>query len=307
MSAATASAALLLLLLLVVGTWVAAVLDRTALALIAGQPIGNGLAAPLRRAAGDFFRQRSSTERPDRLNWAIAPALYLGLAGIGLSIVPLAPGVIVADFDAGIVLWGACEALTVVVIFLHGWSANSPFPLMGAYRYVAIGLPIMLLSMFVLIAAAISAESLVLSDIVESQRSLWNVVRQPLGLPLFLMLGLSLTLRGPFDYADPYDLAGGTSAEVSGPALAAWQFARLAMLVSVATMASTVFLGGYLGPLLPGPVWLAIKIAFVLALLAGAGHLFARLPPARMLTLIWTVLMPLAFIDLIVVGVEMLL
>ena len=74
----------------------------------------------------------------------------------------------------------------------------------------------MLVSMFVLIAAALPAQSLALSAIVASQRELWNVVRQPLGLPLFLLVGLSLTLRGPFDYADSADLAGGTSAETSG-------------------------------------------------------------------------------------------
>src|SRR3546814_11238166 len=85
-----------------------------------------------------------------------------------MSVVPFAPGFVVADLDAGIVLWGACEALTVVVVFLHGWSANAPLPLIGAYRYVAIGLPAMLISMFVLIAAALPAESLAVSAIVAS-------------------------------------------------------------------------------------------------------------------------------------------
>src|SRR3546814_14448659 len=103
-------------------------------------------------------------------------------------------GFVVADFDAGIVLWGACEALTVVAVFLHGWSPNAPLPLIGAYRYVAIGLPAMLLSMFVLIAAALPAESLAVSAIVDSQASVWNVVRQPPGRLLFLLLGLSLPL-----------------------------------------------------------------------------------------------------------------
>lgn len=305
MSTATAIAGILLLL--GAGTWVAAVFDRVAHALIAGEPVGNVLATPLQHTSSQLFRQASATERPDLLNWKLAPALYLGLAAIGMSVIPLAPGVVVADLDAGIVLWGACEALTVVVVFLHGWSANAPFPLIGAYRYVAIGLPIMLLSMFVLIAAAISAESLAVSDVVRSQEAVWNVIRQPPGLLLFLLVGLSLTLRGPFDYADPYDLATGTSAEISGPARAAWQFARLAMLVSVSAMASTMFLGGHLGPLLPGPLWLALKTALVLALLVGATHLLARLPPSRMLTLLWTVLLPLSFLDLVLVGVEMLL
>ena len=84
------------------------------------------------------------------------------LAAVGLSVVPFSPGVVVTDISTGIVLWGACEALTVIVVFLHGWSANAPMALMGGYRYAGIGLPVLLLSMFVLIAAALPAESLAL-------------------------------------------------------------------------------------------------------------------------------------------------
>ena len=297
-------AAALLVGLLVVGAWFAAGVDRLAAAAVGEAPLRDPVLGPLRAAAGQLVRQRTTTEAPDAMNWALAPALYAGLAALGLSVVPLDRGLVAADLDAGIVLWGACEALTVVAVFLHGWSPNSPFPLLGAYRYVAIGLPIMLLSMFVLIAAALPAESLAVPAIVEAQAPLWNVVRQPLGLPLFLALGLSLTLRGPFDYADPFDLAGGTSAEDAGPQRAAWQLARLLMLVSVAAMASAAFLGGYLGPWLPGPLWLALKTAAVVVVLVVLGRIVPRPSPSTMLTLIWVVLLPLAFLGLAAAGVE---
>lgn len=297
---------LVLLGLLLFGAWFVAVLDRVVVAMVARRPVGNAVLDPLRRAAARLVQQQNRTEHPDLLSWKLAPALYLGLAAAGLAVVPLAPGAALADLPAGIVLWGAIEALTVVVVFLHGWSANSLLALIGAYRYVAIGLPVMLLSMFVLIAAALPAQSLSVSAVVESQRSLWNVVRQPLGLPLFLLLGLSLTFRGPFNYADSADLAGGTTVEVSGASELLWQFARQAMLVAFAAMASAVFLGGYLGPVLPATLWLVLKIAGLLAVLVAASHLFARLPPARMLTLLWTVLLPLAFVDLVIAGLEVL-
>ncbi len=290
--------------LLLLGAYGAALLDRFAFAIAARRPHSMDWAMPLRRAAALLLQQQTRTERPDLLNWKLAPALYLALAGAGLAVVPPMQGHALAAMPAGIVLWGAVEALTIVVVFLHGWSANSPLPLIGAYRYVAIALPAMLLSMFVLIAAALPAQSLSVDAIVESQRSMWNVVRQPLGLPLFLLLGLSLTLRGPFDYADSAELAGGTASEISGASRLVWETARLAMLVAFAAMASAVFLGGYLGPLLPGPVWLVLKVAAVLAVLVAATHGFARLPPSRMLTLSWIVLLPLSFVDLVIAGVE---
>jgi NADH-quinone oxidoreductase subunit H len=108
----------------------------------------------------------------------------------------------------------------------------------------------------------------------------------------------------------PHDLAGGTAVEVSGPARAAWEAARLSMLVAVAGMASAAFLGGYHAPWdalwLPGPMWLLLKMALVLALLVAAGRLLARMPAPRMLTLLWVVLLPLSFLDLALVGVELL-
>lgn len=287
-------------LTLALGVWLAASLDRLAQTLW-GVPAGGPVGA-LRDAAALLARQTVRTERPDAMNHLIAPALYLTLAAVGLSVVPLMPGAAPVESPVGIVIWGSCEALTIVAVFLHGWSPNAPFPLIGAYRYTAIGLPVMLPSMFVLIAAALPAESLSVVAIVESQRELWNVVRQPLGLPLFLLVGLTLTLRGPFDYADGVDLAGGTSAEDSGAGRALWQLARLAMLVSFSAMAAAVFLGGPLGPWLPGPVWLWLKTALVMALTVQLGHAIARTTPSRMLGLLWIVALPLSFVHLAISG-----
>jgi NADH-quinone oxidoreductase subunit H len=300
----TAAALATSLALLAGGVYFVAVLDAMVFALHARQWPVDAWADPWRRAAALLMQQSSSTERPDGLNGALAPTLFLGLAAFGIVLVPMAPGVATPGGTVGIVWWGTVESLVVVAVFLHGWSANSLMPLVGAFRYVAIGLPAMLLSMFVLIAAALPAQSLSLSAIVESQHELWNVVRQPLGLPLFLLLGLSVSLRGPFDYADSADLAGGTTAEASGAPLLVWKVARLGMLVSFAAIASTVFLGGYLGPFWPSPLWLALKTALLLAVLVLVGDSFARLPPSRMLTLLWVVLLPLAFLDLLLAGWE---
>ncbi len=290
-----------LILFLAIGIWIAAILDAVFYRSISGQG-GVSVVSPFYAAAAHLSRQRLTTEAPDRLNWYLAIAGYLAIATIGLAVVPFGPETAVIGIKTSVVLWGACESLVVVLVFLHGWSPNSPLALIGAYRYVAIGLPIMLLSMFVLIAAALPARSLDLRDIVASQEGLWNVIRQPLGLPLFLLLGLSLTLRGPFDYADSADLAGGTSVEDSGANRAGWQVARLAMLVGFSAIAASTFLGGYLGPVLPGIVWLAIKTLILMAVVIGLSHLLARMPVARMLGLIWKFLLPIAFADLLLAG-----
>jgi NADH-quinone oxidoreductase subunit H len=218
--------------------------------------------------------------------------------------VPLAAGFAVADVRTGIVVVGAAEALTFVAVYLHGWGPNSLLALIGGYRFVAFGLSFVLLSMFVLIGAALPAESLAVGEIVESQRSLWNVVRQPLGLPLFLVVILGVSLRPPLAAADGTDLAGGTAAESSGPQLLAWELAKRLMLVAYALVAASVFVGGYLGPLLPGPVWLGVKTVAILAVVQAIGHLVGRVPTPRFVSVAWTVLLPLSFFGLAAAGVQ---
>lgn len=291
---------------LLVGVWTFSLLDGAAAALIAGRRPPVRPLEPLRRAAFLLAQQHGRTERPDEPARMLAPALYLALAAVGAAVVPWSAGAAPADVPAGIVLWGGVEALAIVAVFLHGWSANAPFALIGAYRYVALGLCFMLVSMFVLIAAALPAESLRLSAIVTSQRGLWNVVRQPLGLPLFLFVGLGLTFWGPLDFADSADLADGTASEVSGPSRLVWEFGRRAMIVAFSAVAATVFLGGWLGPWLPGAAWLALKTLAVMALVAGLGHLSVRLPTERVVALVWIGLLPLSFLGLAVVGLEVL-
>lgn len=291
---------------LLAGVYALAVLDALAADVLAGRRArgGGALLSPLRRAAFLLAQQSSRTERPDAPAWRLAPAAYLALAAAGLALVPWSAAAAPADLPAGIVMWGAVEALIVIAVFLHGWSANSALPLLGGYRYVALALSTLLVSMFVLIAAALPAESLRIGAVVESQRELWNVARQPLGLPLFLVVGLALAFWGPLDVADAEDLAGGTSAEVSGPSLLVWQTARAAVLVAFSAFAATVFLGGWLGPGLPGPAWLVLKTLLILAVLAALGRATARVRIERYVSVAWTVLLPASFLDLVWAGVE---
>jgi NADH-quinone oxidoreductase subunit H len=295
---------LLVCLTLVLGPYLLAVIDGAIAAGIERRAAVRLWLTPLQHGAWLFLQSRNHTERPDSLNWQLAPAAYLALAGAGLAVVPWSATLIPTDISTGLVLWGSVEALATVVIFLHGWSANALLPLIGAYRYVALGLSYILISMFVLIGVALPAESLQVSAVVGSQRELWNVLRQPLGLPLFLIVGLGVSFWGPLNLADSADLAGGTEAEISGPSRLVWQWARRAMLVAFSAMAATAFLGGWLGPWLPGPVWLALKTLAVMALLLWLGRCLARVCPERLVTLAWVVFLPLSFLDLIWAGVE---
>ncbi len=297
-------AVLLVGAVLVVGAYVASVLDAGTARLVAGRRLrlGELVAGPWREAALLTRIRRTTTERPDVQTWALAPALLAGMAAVAVATVPLAEGVAVADVDDGIVLFGAAMALVMVGAYLHGWSSNSAFPLVGGYRFVALALSYEMPLALVLIAAALPAESLSVGAIIESQQGLWNVVRQPLGLPLFLVAGTGLAFWGPLGMSDGADLAGGTSAEGSGPDRLVWALARRFVLVAVAVMGAAVFLGGWQGPVLPGGLWMALKTLALLALVVTVGHRVARIRLERFVVVAWAVLIPLALVDVFASG-----
>lgn len=293
---------------LAVGVYLVAVLDRMIAGAVAGPPRGASAAflGPIRTGALLVLQRRSATERPDTQAWVLAPALLIGLAGVGLAVVPVGPRLAVADTATGFVLFAAAVSYVMVAVYLHGWAANSTLPLIGGYRFAIQALSYQIPFLLALLATAIPAQSLAITGIVRAQESLWNVVRQPAGLPLYLVVAAGVSFWGPLDHPDAADLAGGTVSEVSGPARLLWAAARSAMLVAIAAMGAASFLGGWWGPWLPGPAWVVLKTLLLLTLLVASRHLLARVRLERFVIVAWAVLIPLALANALVSGVPLL-
>ncbi len=289
---------------MVAGAYLVAVMDRWTARLVAGGGVdaGRAMAAPARDAAFLLTRHRTSTERPDARAWALAPALLAGLAALALTLVPIAPDTVIADPATGFVVFSAAIAFVMIAVFLHGWAPDSTLPLIGAYRFGAQALSFQIPFLLAVLATTLPAGSLSIVRIAEAQEPLWNVVRQPLGLPIYLVVGLAVSYWGPLDLPDGRDLAGGTSAEDAGIARLLWSGARAAMLVAIAAMGATVFLGGWYGPVLPGPVWVALKTLLLLAVIVLAGNLFARVRIGSFVIVCWTLLIPLSLLNIFVSG-----
>lgn len=279
-----------------------AVIDAAVGAAVARTPVAAALPQPWRRGAVLLLQQRISTERPDAQAWALAPAVLLGLAAVMLSVVPLAPGTVLAPLPHGIVLFGAAAATVLIPVFLQGWAPNSPFPMVGGYRMFAQALSSMIPFALVLIGTALPAESLGIDVIVADQEGLWNIVRQPLGLLIYLATTVGVLFYGPLATPAGGDLAGGVELEASGVQLLLWRIAHDGVVVGASAVGASVFLGGWHGPVLPGPVWVVLKTLALLAVLAASRHLVPRVRIERYVVVAWAVLLPLALLDVFITG-----
>ncbi|MHB8959907.1 MAG: NADH-quinone oxidoreductase subunit H, partial [Candidatus Limnocylindrales bacterium] len=114
------------------------------------------------------------------------------------------------------------------------------------------------------------------------------------------------TFWGPLNLPDGPDLAGGASLEDAGVQRLLWSAARTVMLVAVAAMGAAAFLGGYHGPLLPGPLWIILKTLVLLAVIVLAAHLFARVRIEQFVLVAWVALVPLALLNVFVAGASLL-
>lgn len=272
-------------------------------AVAAGQRItGTVLAAPLRDGLRLLLRQRRVMRRGDMLLWRLGAGGIVVAALLAAVVIPVG-GHTVADLDVGVVWFNAMEVLLWALVWLVGWGANSAYALVGGYRFLAQALAYELPLMFALTAPPLAATSLRVGSIVEAQQGLWFVVLMPVAFAGYLIGIVGVTFVGPLSTPAAADLAGGVAAELSGTDRLMFFTGRYLMLAAGAAFAVPLFLGGGLGPLLPGWLWSVLKMLAVTALLVWLASRMPRIHPERLMTWGWLVLLPLVLLQVLVVGV----
>jgi NADH-quinone oxidoreductase subunit H len=293
--------------LLVLAAWATVALDAALAARAAGGPNGfrAAVTAPLRETARLLVGRRRRTVAADAVLWRLGGAALPVAALLGAAVLPLGERA-VADLPVGVVWFNAMEVVAWAAVWMVGWGPNGALALIGGYRFVAQGLAYELPHMFAIITAALGAESLRVTGIVDAQQDLWFVVLMPVAFVVYLLSAAAMAFWGPFDAPVGRDLAGGAAAELSGIDRLVFAGGRRLLLVVAAAMAVPLFLGGGHGPLLPAWAWVAVKTAAVLALL---GWLRRRVPTIRMdryVEFAWVVLIPLTIAQALVVALVVL-
>jgi NADH-quinone oxidoreductase subunit H len=251
-----------------------------------------------------MFKQDWVPPFADRPVFILAPILAMLTTLLGFAVVPFTDRIGIASrLDIGLLFVLAMTSLSVYSVVLGGWASNSKYSLLGGMRAAAQMLSYEVFMGLSLMGVVVLAGSFNLFDIVEAQRGLWFVVPQFLGFVVFMIAGIAETHRLPFDLPEgENELGAGFHTEYSGMKFGMFFIGEYVAILLVSAMATTAFLGGWHGPLLPPIVWFLLKtsvfVGFFILLRAG-------LPRPRYDQLMawgWKLMLPLALGNILATG-----
>jgi NADH-quinone oxidoreductase subunit H len=252
-------------------------------------------------------RESLLPRQPDRLLFETAPLLLLLAAVLAAAVLPLAPGLIGVDLATGALFVNAALTYVMVALVMAGWAPDGAYALVGGWRFLGQLIAYSMLIVMPITAVAMRAQSLATTQIVSSQDSLWNALSQPLGFVLFWLAAMALAFVPPFDLPiAPGELGCGVFAEYTGVRLGILRLGRMVLVLTLACSVVVFFLGGWLGPLLPGWSWTALKTLLVAAVMLAVGRFLPRVSPDALLAWAWKLGIPLALVNILWVGVTLL-
>jgi NADH-quinone oxidoreductase subunit H len=239
----------------------------------------------------------------------IAPIVTFTVALLAWAVIPFNSGAILADINVGLLYVLAISSLGVYGTVMAGWASNSKYPFFSAMRASAQMISYEVSIGFILICVVLWAGTFNLNGIVMAQKShVWIIngfVANPLLFPMwvmFLISGMAETQRAPFDLTEAEsELVAGYQTEYSSMAFALYWLGEYANVLLMCALNATLFWGGYLPPLdlpifylVPGFVWLLIKILGFFFIFSWVKATVPRYRYDQLMRLGWKVFLPLS-------------
>lgn len=146
-----------------------------------------------------FFKEDWTPNFADKRLFTLAPAIAMFTALASFAIIPLSPTLGAADWNIGILFFFAMAGLAVYAVMFGGWASANKFSLLGGLRSAAQTISYEVFLGLSLMGVVAMAGSFNLREIVEAQTTVWNVIPQFLGFLTFVVAGVAVTHRHPFD------------------------------------------------------------------------------------------------------------
>jgi NADH-quinone oxidoreductase subunit H len=283
-----------------------------------------GLLQPLADGAKFILKEDLTPPHVYRPLYLAAPIIAVVFAITSIAVIPFGETLYVGgietpfqitDLNIGLLVVLGITSMGVYGVALAGWSSNSKYSLLGGLRASAQMISYEVSLGLSLIPILIKSGSFSLRTIVDSQRHLhWNIWYLPFGTVAFFIYLISAyaeTNRTPFDLPEAEsELVAGYHTEYSAMKFAMFFMAEYANMVTVACLATLMFLGGWLGPVFGHEgtilnmalpiVWFCLKVFFFMFLYVWVRWTLPRFRYDQLMAFGWKFLLPLAMANLVV-------
>ena len=261
-----------------------------------------GLLQSLADALKYIFKEVIIPSSSNKIIFILAPIVTMTLALISWAVIPFSATQVLADINVGILYLFAVSSLGVYGIIMGGWASNSKYPFLGAIRSAAQMVSYEVSIGVIIINVLLCVGSLNLNEIVMAQENLWFVIPLFPMFVIFFISALAETNRPPFDLPEAEaELVAGYQTEYSGMMYAMFWLGEYANILLMCAMGSVLFLGGWLSPidlypfnLIPGAIWLIIKILLLFILFALVKAIVPRYRYDQLMRLGWKVFLPMS-------------
>ena len=263
-----------------------------------------GLLQSLADALKYIFKEIIIPASSNKVIFILAPIVTMTLALIAWAVIPFSETQVLANINVGILYIFAVSSLGVYGIIMGGWASNSKYPFLGSIRSAAQMVSYEVSIGVIIINVLLCVGSLNLNDIVLAQQNMWFVIPLFPMFVIFFISALAETNRPPFDLPEAEaELVAGYQTEYSGMMYAMFRLGEYANILLMCALGSILFLGGWLSPieiypfnLIPGAIWLILKILLLFMLFALVKAIVPRYRYDQLMRLGWKIFLPLSLI-----------
>jgi NADH-quinone oxidoreductase subunit H len=280
-----------------------------------------GLLQPFADVFKLLLKEQLKPKAADTILFVLAPLVSTTAAFAAFAVVPFGTettlfGLLdqaipleITDVNVAVLVIFAITSMGIYGIVLAGWSSNSKYSLLGGLRSAAQMISYELSYGLAIAAVIMMAGSLSLREIVMNQSGTWlgfiprwYIFLQPLGFLIYLTAGVAETNRAPFDFPEAeQELVAGYHTEYSSMSFAMFFLAEYVNMVTVSAVATSLYLGGWLGPFLPdwlGWVWFLFKVFLILFFYVWMRWTLPRYRYDQLMEFGWKWLLPAAVLNL---------
>jgi NADH-quinone oxidoreductase subunit H len=265
-----------------------------------------GALQPVADAVKVLLKENIVPSAADKVVHWLAPLIAFVPVVMIFAVVPFQNGALLADLNIGILYIVAVSSVTTVGVFMAGWGSDNKYSLLGAMRMVAAVVSYEIPLVLSIVGVVLVAGSLSMNQIVLAQ-DIPFILLQPLGFLLFFTAACAEINRSPFDlFEADQELVAGFHTEYSGMKFAMFYLVEYAEAIAMSAIITTLFLGGWRGPLLPPWLWFLVKTLIVFGVMVWTRATFPRVRIDQLMALAWKFLLPLALINLFITAIQVL-